>query len=168
MQITGIKIHTVDQPKDKDPWRLSPRSLLKCYCNVIRPTSSQLAVSKVMKLNGSGFTSHLCTYRLNWARRTPWELWYEWGDTAHQTQDSKLSPVGLRPSTLTPGHRGCPRYSIFTIEQGGNLLFLKTWMLEQKTNPFGIVVTYSRIPLYRKLLHRDIGYNALRAWTPFF
>ena len=38
--------------------------------------------------------------------------------------DSKLSPVDLWPSTLTLGHGGCPQYSIFTIEQGGNILFL--------------------------------------------
>ena len=25
------------------------------------------------------------------------------------------------------GHVGCPQYSIFTIEQGGNILFFETW-----------------------------------------
>ena len=49
-----------------------------------------------MKWNKWGFTPHLCSYRLNWARRTSWGWWYEWGDTALQTHDSKLSPVGLR------------------------------------------------------------------------
>ena len=89
-----------------------------------------------MEKNEWGFTSHLCKYRLNWVRRTSWGLWYEWGDTVLQTQDSKLSSAGLRPSTSILGHRGCPQYSIFTIEQEGNLLFFKTWMPEQETNPF--------------------------------
>ena len=31
---------------------------------------------------------HLCTYRLNWARRTSCGWWDEWDDTALQTQDS--------------------------------------------------------------------------------
>ena len=50
--------------------------------------------------------------------------------TLLQTQDSKLSPVGLWPSTLTLGHGGCSQYSIFTIEQGGNILFL--WNLNAR------------------------------------
>ena len=87
-----------------------------------------------MKWNEWGFTPHLFTYRLNWARRTSWGWWYEWGDTALQIHDSKLSPVGLRPSTLSLGHVGCPQYSIFTIEQRGNILFFKTWMPKQETN----------------------------------
>ena len=87
-----------------------------------------------MKWNEWVFTPHLCTYRLNWARRTSWGWWYEWGDTALQTHDSKLSPVGLRPSTLILVHGCYPQYSIFTAGQGGNILFLETWMPEQKTN----------------------------------
>ena len=34
----------------------------------------------------------LCTYRLNWARRTSWWQWDEWHNTALQTQDSKFEP----------------------------------------------------------------------------
>ena len=82
-----------------------------------------------MRWNKWGSTPHLYTYRPNWVRRT-WGWWDEWGVTALQTQDSKLSPVGLRPSTLTLGHAGCPQYSIFTIEQGGNILFL--WNLNAR------------------------------------
>ena len=82
-----------------------------------------------MKWNKWGSTPHLYTYRLNWVRRT-WGWWDEWGVTALQTQDLKLSPVGLRPNTLTLGHGGCPQYSIFTIGQGGNILFL--WNLNAR------------------------------------
>ena len=71
-------------------------------------------------------------YRLNWAWRTSWEWWYEWGDTALQTHDSKLSPVGLR--RVNSRSWNCPQYSIFTIEQRGNILFFETWMPEHETN----------------------------------
>ena len=45
-----------------------------------------------MKLNESGFRPPLCTYRLNWARRTSWGWWDDWDDTVLQTQDSKFEP----------------------------------------------------------------------------
>ena len=45
-----------------------------------------------MKWNESGFTPPLCTYRLNWARRTSWGWWDDWDDTVLQTQDSKFEP----------------------------------------------------------------------------
>ena len=63
---------------------------------------------KEMKWNESGFRPPLCTYRLNWARRTSWGWWDDWDDTVLQTQDS--SPGGLRPSTLPLGHGGSPQY----------------------------------------------------------
>ena len=52
------------------------------------------------------------------------EWWYEWGDTALQTHDSKLSPVGLRHVNSRSWR--LPTISIFTIEQGGNILFFET------------------------------------------
>ena len=42
------------------------------------------------KWNEWGFRSPLCTYRINWVRRTFWGWWNEWDDTALQTQDSKF------------------------------------------------------------------------------
>ena len=44
------------------------------------------------KWNESGFRPLLCTYRLNWARKTSWGWWDEWDDTALQTQNSKFKP----------------------------------------------------------------------------
>ena len=32
----------------------------------------------------------LCTYRLNWARRTSWGWWDDWDDTVLRTQNSKF------------------------------------------------------------------------------
>ena len=40
------------------------------------------------KWNEWGFRPPLCTYRLNWARRTSWGWWDERDDTALLTQDS--------------------------------------------------------------------------------
>ena len=51
-----------------------------------------------IKLNKWGFKPSLFTYRLNRVRRTFWWWWVEWDNTAIQTQDSKSSPGGLRPS----------------------------------------------------------------------
>ena len=127
-----ITIHTVDLRIKTHEGFLNSHDLcwnVAVMLSVQRWVRGQLAVSNTMKWNKWGSTPHLYTYRLNWVRRT-WGWWDEWGVTALQTQDSKLSPVGLRPSTLTLGHGGCPQYSIFTIEQGGNILFL--WNLNAR------------------------------------
>ena len=50
------------------------------------------AWNKKMKWNESGFRSSLCTYRLNWARRTSCGWWDDWDGTVLQTQDSKFEP----------------------------------------------------------------------------
>ena len=49
-------------------------------------------MTPAVKSNESGFGLLLCTFRLNWARRTSWGWWDEWDDTALQTQDSKSRP----------------------------------------------------------------------------
>ena len=48
------------------------------------------------KWNESGFRPPLCTYRLNWARRTSWGWWDDWDDTVLQTQDSKFESCVTR------------------------------------------------------------------------
>ena len=40
--------------------------------------------------NEWGFRPPLCTYKLNWARRTSWGWWDEWDDTALQKQYSNF------------------------------------------------------------------------------
>ena len=48
------------------------------------------------KWNESGFRPPLCTYRLNWARRTSWGWWDDWDDTAeHATSRSRRLPTIL-------------------------------------------------------------------------
>ena len=46
-------------------------------------------LSTFQKWNECGFRPPLCTYKLNWARRTSWGLW---DDNTLQTQDSKFEP----------------------------------------------------------------------------
>ena len=69
-----------------------------------------------MKWNESGFRPPLCTYRLNWARRTSWGWWDDWDDTVLQTQERNSSPGGLRPSTLPLGHGGSPQYWLLDVD----------------------------------------------------
>ena len=76
-----------------------------------------------MKWNGSGFRPLLCTYRLNWARRTSWGWWDEWDDTALQTQDSKLKPWRSEAGHATYRSRRSPTILSFTSGWGRNISF---------------------------------------------
>ena len=61
-----------------------------------------------MKWNESGFRPPLCTYRLNWARRTSWGWWDDWDDTVLQTQDSKFEPWRSEVEHATSRSRRLP------------------------------------------------------------
>ena len=78
------------------------------------------------KWNESGFRPPLCTYRLNWARRTSWGWWDDWDDTVLQTQDSKFEPWRSAaehatsrsrrlPTILTVDHDHLTKYNIYSI-----------------------------------------------------
>ena len=86
----------------------------------------------VGKWNESGFRPPLCTYRLNWARRTSWGWWDDWDDTVLQTQDS--SPGGLRPSMLPLGHGGSPQYWLSHVDGEETFLFLSNCR-DREPNP---------------------------------
>ena len=60
------------------------------------------------KWNESGFRPPLCTYRLNWARRTSWGWWDDWDDTVLQTQDSKFKPWRSEAEHATSRSRRLP------------------------------------------------------------
>ena len=66
------------------------------YANIPRPNwlvssmFKNVNFAQTKKWNESGFRPPLCTYRLNWARRTSWGWWDDWDDTVLQTQDSKF------------------------------------------------------------------------------
>ena len=67
-----------------------------------------------MKWNKSGFRSPLCTYRLNWARRTSWGWWDYWDNTVLQTQDSKFEPWRSEAEHATSRSRRLPTMLTFT------------------------------------------------------
>ena len=71
------------------------------------------------KWNESGFRPVLCTYRLNWARRTSWEWW---DDTALQTQDSKFKPWRSEGEHAISWSRRFPTILSFTSGWGRNIL----------------------------------------------
>ena len=67
-----------------------------------------------MKWNESGFRPPLCTYRLNWAKRTSWGWWDDWDDTVLQTQDSKFEPWRSEAEHATSRSRRLPTILTFT------------------------------------------------------
>ena len=74
-----------------------------------------------MKWNESGFMPPLCTYRLNWARRTSWGWWDDWDDTVLQTQDSKFEPWRSEAEHATSRSRRLPTILTFTRGWGRNI-----------------------------------------------
>ena len=73
------------------------------------------------KKNESGFRPPLCTYRLNWARRTSWGWWDDWDDTVLQTQDSKFEPWRSEAEHATSRSRRLPTILTFTRGWGRNI-----------------------------------------------
>ena len=73
------------------------------------------------KWNESGFRPPLCTYRLNWARRTSWGWWDDWDDTVLQTQDSKFKPWRSEAEHATSRSRRLPTILTFTRGWGRNI-----------------------------------------------
>ena len=73
-----------------------------------------------IKWNESGFRPPLCTYRLNWARRTSWGWWDDWDDTVLQTQDSKFEPWRSEAEHATSRSRRLLTILTFTRGWGRN------------------------------------------------
>ena len=78
-------------------------------------------MGKWKKWNESGFRPPLCTYRLNWARRTSWGWWDDWDDTVLQTQDSKFEPWRSEAEYATSRSRRLPTILTFTRGWGRNI-----------------------------------------------
>ena len=70
------------------------------------------------KWNESGFRPPLCTYRLNWARRTSWGWWDDWDDTVLQTQDSKFEPWRSEAEHATSRSRRLPTILTYSRLEG--------------------------------------------------
>ena len=86
-----------------------------CISNISRPFFRSIG-----KWNESGFRPPLCTYRLNWARRTSWGWWDDWDDTVLQTQDSKFAPWRSEAEHATSRSRRLPTIITFTRGWGRN------------------------------------------------
>ena len=86
------------------------------------------------KWNESGFRPPLCTYRLNWARRTCWGWWDDWDDTVLQTQDSKFDPWRFEAEHATFWSRRLLTILSFTRGWGRNI-FVSFKSLRQGTEP---------------------------------
>ena len=82
--------------------------------------NNKLIIDSAKKWNESGFRPLLCTYRLNWARRTSWGWWDDWDDTVLQTQDSKFEPWRSEAEHATSRSRRLPTILTFTRGWGRN------------------------------------------------
>ena len=92
-----------------------------------------------MKWNESGFRPPLCTYRLNWARRTSWGWWDDWDDTVLQTQDSKFEPWRSEAEHATSRSRRLPTILTFTRGWGRNIFcFFQTAETGNRTSNSGV------------------------------
>ena len=68
------------------------------------------------KWNESDFMPPLCTYRLNWARRTSCGWWDDWDNTVLQTQDSKFEPLRSEAEHATSRPRRLPQYWLSHVD----------------------------------------------------
>ena len=128
-----------------------------------------------MKWNESGFRPPLCTYRLNWARRTSWGWWDDWDDTVLQTQDSKFEPWRSEAEHATSRSRRLPTILTFTRGWGRNIFcFFETAETGNRTPNSGVKGSganhYPRAPAHKpEGLHcfrssNFIGKTALQFW----
>ena len=103
-----------------------------CYWVTITPPHQ-------WKWNESGFRPPLCTYRLNWARRTSWGWWDDWDDTVLQTQNSKFEPWRSEAEHATSRSRRLPTILTFTRGWGRNIFcFLQTAETGNRTPDSGV------------------------------
>ena len=91
------------------------------------------------KWNESGCRPPLCTYRLNWARRTSWGWWDDWDDTALQTQDSKFETWRSEAEHATSRSRRHSAILTFTRGWGRNIFcFFQTAETGNRTPSSGV------------------------------
>ena len=142
-------------------------TLYKCYTNVLCFLGEQ------MKWNESGFRPPLCTYRLNWARRTSWGWWNDWDDTVLHTQDSKFEPWRSEAEYATSRSRRLPTILTFTRGWGRNIIcFFQTAETGKRTPNSGVKGSganhYPRAPalwVSRTLKQIFIGPRPLFSWS---
>ena len=107
----------------------------------------------LIQYNESGFRSSMCTYGLNWVRRTSWGWWDDWDDTVLQTRDSKFEPWRSEAQHATSRSRRLPTILTFTREWGRNMCCLfQTAETRNRTPNSGVKGSganhYSRAPAH--------------------
>ena len=102
--------------------RSSDRSIFEAtYGSVVILFFPRLKIPTMDAKMKSGSRPPLCTYRLNWARRTSWGWWDDWDDTVLQTQDSKFEPWRSEAEHATSRSRRLPTILTFTRGWGRNI-----------------------------------------------
>ena len=91
-----------------------------------------------MRCNESGFRPPLCTYRLNWARRTSWGWRNNEMTLSSRHRIRNWSPGGLRPSTLPLGHGGSPQYWLSHVDVEKKRCFFQTAETGNRTPNSGV------------------------------
>ena len=95
-------------------WLRNPRNSIILVAEFI--VNLTIVLPPNVKWNESSFRPPLCTYRLNWARRTSWGWTDDWDDTVLQTQDSKCEPYRSEAEHATSRSRRLP--TILTSTRG--------------------------------------------------
>ena len=118
--------------------------------------------------NETGFRPPLCTYRLNWARRTSGGWWDDWDDTVLQTQDSKFEPWRSEAEHATSRSRWLPTILTFTRGWGRNIFcFFQTAETGNRTPNSGVKSSganhYPRAPALAQL-ENQVG-NFFSQWS---
>ena len=113
--------------------------LISSVLSLIISWTSRILALEEMKWNESGFRPPLCTYRLNWARRTSWGWWDDWDDTVLQTQDLKFGPWRSEVEHATSRSRRLPTILTFTRGWGrNNFCFFQTAETGNRTPNSGV------------------------------
>ena len=128
------------------------------YCIFLSRTDKNVIK---MKWNESGFKPPLCTYRLNWARRTSWGWWDDWDDTVLQTQDSKFKPWRSEAEHATSRSRRLPTILTFTRGWRRNIFScFHTAETGNRTPDSGVKVSganhYPRAPAHKNVIKYSV------------
>ena len=150
------------------PWTVS-----KSFVDFCKDGMEDVTSLYKMKLNESVFRPHLCTHRLNWARRTSWGWWNDWDDTVLQTQNPKFEPWRSEAEHATSRSRRLPTILTFTRGWGRNI-FVSFKPLRPGTEPRSLawktaVLTTTLgpppdVPIQAKLLIHNNHEGLIQCW----
>ena len=114
--------HDVTQScRTNNTCEITRQTRLACAWSCAYLYSNNIFYCALLKKGCTKFRPPLCTYRLNWARRTSWGGWDEWNDTVLQTQDSKFEPWRSEAEHATSRSRRLSTILSFTRGWGRNI-----------------------------------------------